>query len=107
MKHSADALRADLEEYSEANIQFHQKILELSGCTMLKSKADQLFQHMHAVRKRAMGEADRAERSIVDHMEIIDALTARDADLASKLVREHTMKLHDHIRNTWDKFSDV
>ena len=101
MKHSADAARADLEEYSEANIWFHQKILELSGCSLLKTTADSLFQHMHAVRRRAMGEADRATRSVVDHMHIIEALEARHADLAARLVREHTMKLHDHIQNSW------
>ncbi len=101
MKHSADAARADLEEYSEANIQFHQKILELSRCKLLRTTADGLFQHMHAIRRRAMGESDRAKRSVVDHMHIIESLEARDADLASRLVREHTMKLHDHIQNSW------
>ena len=106
MKHSADAARADLEEYSEANIQFHQKILDLSKCTLLKTTADGLFQHMHAVRRRAMGESDRAKRSVVDHMHIIESLESRDADLASCLVREHTMKLHDHIKYNWASFDN-
>lgn len=106
MKHSVHAARADLEEYSEANIQFHQQILELSGCALLKSTADSLFQHMHAVRRRAMGEDDRATRSVVDHMEIIEALECRDADLASRLVREHTMRLHDHIETTWTRLEN-
>ncbi|MEM7303482.1 MAG: GntR family transcriptional regulator [Pseudomonadota bacterium] len=103
MKHSDHAARAEIEEYSEANIEFHQKILELSGCSLLKTTADQLFQHMHAVRRRAMGEDNRAARSVVDHMEIIEALEARNADLASDLVREHTMKLRDHIRRVWTR----
>ena len=107
MKHSADAARADIEEYSEANIEFHQCILELSGCSLLKTTADGLFQHMHAVRRRAMGEDDRATRSVVDHMEIIEALEARDADLAGRLVREHTMKLHDHIHKTWTRLASL
>jgi DNA-binding GntR family transcriptional regulator len=107
LKHSIDAARADIEEYSEINIQFHQRILELSGCKLLKSTADGLFQHMHAVRRRAMGESDRATRSVVDHMEIIEALEARDGDLASRLVREHTMKLHDHIRRTWTRLEGL
>ena len=106
MKHSVDAARADIEEYSEANIQFHQRILELSDCSLLKTTADGLFQHMHAIRRRAMGEADRAKRSVVDHMHIIESLEARDADLASRLVREHTMKLHDHIKQSWSSFED-
>lgn len=106
-KHSASAAPADIEEYSEANIKFHQRILELSKCTMLKSVADGLFLHMHAVRRRAMGESDRAQRSIVDHMGIIEALEARDADLSSRLVREHTMRLHTHIKRTRMKLKNT
>lgn len=103
LKHSEHAARAEIEEYSEANIEFHQFILELSGCALLKTTADGLFQHMHAVRRRAMGEADRATRSVVDHMEIIEALEARDADLAARRVLDHTMRLHAHVRETWTR----
>ena len=101
MKHSSDAVRADIEEYSDANIKFHQFILKLSGCALLGETAEGLFIHMRAIRRRAMGESDRAQRSVVDHMEIIEALVARDADLASSRVREHTMRLHAHISKTW------
>lgn len=107
MKHSSDAVRADIAEYSDANIKFHQTILELSGCALLKTMADGLFTHMRAVRRRAMGESDRARRSVADHMEIIDSLTARDADLASRRVREHTMRLHDHISKTWTRLETL
>ncbi|MCC0041119.1 MAG: GntR family transcriptional regulator [Rhodobiaceae bacterium] len=101
MRDSESAARADIEEYSEANIKFHQAILEMSKCSLLKTMADGLFLHMHAIRRRAMGEDGRAGRSVIDHMEIIEALESRDADLAERLVREHTLRLHDHIRRTW------
>jgi DNA-binding GntR family transcriptional regulator len=107
VKHSASAREAKLEEYSDANIVFHQTILELSGCAMLRTTADGLFTHMHAIRRRAMGEGDRASRSVADHMEIIEALEARDADLADRLVREHTLRLHDHIRRTWTRIENL
>ena len=103
VKHSAEAARGDLDAYSEANIAFHQQIMELSGCGLLRTTADGLFVHMLAVRRRAMGEDDRATRSVVDHMEIIEALERRDADRAERLVREHTMKLHDHVRAAWSR----
>lgn len=103
MRHSASAARADLGEYSDANIQFHELILEMSGCTLLKTMADGLFVHIHAVRRRALEEGDRATRSVVDHMSIIEALEARDADLAAHLVREHTMRLHAHVRRAWSR----
>jgi DNA-binding GntR family transcriptional regulator len=101
IEHSSDVERADLEEYSDANIKFHLTILEMSGCALLRTTADGLFTHMQAVRRRTMGENDRARRSVADHSEILDALIARDADKASRLVREHTMRLHDHIARTW------
>lgn len=106
-KHSESSARADLSEYSDANIRFHQMILEMSGCKLLAQMADGLFVHMHAVRRRALGEGNRASRSVVDHMNIIEALEERDAELAAQLVRVHTMRLHDHVRRAWKKLANA
>lgn len=97
----SDDAKAHIEEYSEANIAFHQRILELSHCPMLKTIADGLFLHMRAVRRKAMAEKDRSSRSVAEHIGIIEALENRDADRAAREVREHTMRLHDHVRDTW------
>ena len=107
LRHSESSAHADLSEYSDANIRFHQMILDMSGCALLAEMADGLFVHMHAVRRRALEENDRATRSVVDHLGIIEALEARDADLASQLVREHTMRLHNHVRRVWSKFENL
>jgi DNA-binding GntR family transcriptional regulator len=104
-KYSVTRAGAHLSEYSESNIKFHQRILEISHCALLKTMADGLFVHMHAVRRRAMGEGDRVSRSVVDHMEIIEALEARDAEEAARLVREHTLRLHDHVRRGWRRLA--
>ena len=85
------------------NIRFHQRILELSQVALLKEMADGLFLHMQAVRLRAMSEGDRIQRSVVDHAEIIEALEERDAGKAERRVREHTMRLHEHVRRTWSE----
>jgi len=106
LNNTASSSEIQISEYSDANIKFHQTILELSGCALLKTTADQLFMQMAAIRRRAIHEDDRASRSVSDHMQIIDALEARDADLASNLVREHTMRLHDHIQSRWMVFSN-
>ena len=100
-KYNEGTLDTRISEYSDDNIRFHQHILEISGCALLKTMADGLFVHMQAVRLRAMNEGDRVRRSVVDHAEIIEALEARDAELASERVRAHTMRLHDHVRKTW------
>src|SRR5512143_1748711 len=73
-------LHAKLDEYSEVNIAFHQTIIELSGNRVLIKLAENLFTHMRMIRGQTIGEDDRAERSIHDHMNIIHALEARDTE---------------------------
>ena len=96
-----DELRAHIDEYSVTNIRFHQTILDLGKCALIKEIADGLFIHMRAIRARTISEEDRVQKSIVDHLHIIEALEARDADLAERLVREHSMNLHAHVQRTW------
>ena len=52
---------------------------------------------MRGIRARTINEVDRASRSIIDHLSIIEALENRDADLAEKLVREHALNLAAHV----------
>ena len=54
--------------------------------------ADGLFIHMRSIRARTISDDNRADRSIVDHMHIIEALEQRDTELAERLVREHTLE---------------
>ncbi len=90
-------LAANLDEYSEANLQFHQRILELSHCAQLARTAEGILIHVRSIRHRSIGENRRFEKSIVDHMQIIEALEARDADLAERLVRDHALNLAAHV----------
>jgi DNA-binding GntR family transcriptional regulator len=86
-----------LNEYSEANIKFHQTIIKLGGCELIVEMTQNLFIHVRAIRTVSLKQDNRAARSINDHMRIIDALQAHDGDLAAKLVREHTMGLAAHV----------
>ncbi|MEE8393018.1 MAG: GntR family transcriptional regulator [Rhodospirillales bacterium] len=95
-------IRAHIDEYSETNIRFHQTILTMSSCKLIKDIADNLFIHMRSIRAGTISDDDRPDRSIIDHMHIIEALEARDADLAERLVREHTLNLADHVKTHID-----
>ena len=90
-------LRAHLDEYSEANIEFHQSIIRLSRNGVLFSLAENLFTHMRMIRRKTIGEKDRVERSIRDHTHIIESLEARDTGRAEDLVRYHALGLADHV----------
>jgi DNA-binding GntR family transcriptional regulator len=90
-------LRAHLDEYSETNIAFHQTIIRMSGNSVLISLAENLFTHMRMIRRKTIGEKDRVEKSIRDHMNIIEALESRDTARAEVLVRTHALGLADHV----------
>ena len=92
-----DKLHAKLDEYSEVNINFHQSIIELSGNQALIRLAENLFTHMRMIRGATIGEDDRVDRSIRDHMNIIQALEARDTERAEDLVRQHALGLAEHV----------
>jgi DNA-binding GntR family transcriptional regulator len=94
---NVDEVAQRMGEYSDANIRFHQAIIALGGCPLIGDITDGLFFHVRAMRQRTIFENERVKRSIVDHKEIIAALEARDTERAERLVREHTLKLRDHV----------
>jgi DNA-binding GntR family transcriptional regulator len=89
--------RAHLDEYSEVNIEFHQTIIRMSKNGVLIDLAENLFTHMRMIRRKTIGEQDRVDRSIRDHMNIIEALEARATERAEDLVRDHALGLADHV----------
>jgi DNA-binding GntR family transcriptional regulator len=95
-------VRAHLDEYSQLNIQFHQTIIRLSRNSVLMALAENLFTHMRMIRRKTIGEKDRADRSIRDHMHIIEAVEARDTVRAEQLVRDHALGLAEHV----EKYAD-
>ena len=91
-----------IEEYSDANIAFHQAIINLSGSHLMGKTIENLFIHVRAIRRMTISQKDRAARSIVDHMAIIDALEKRDTELAERLVRQHSLDLAAHVEKYCD-----
>ena len=91
-----------IHEYSDANVAFHQAIIRLSGSHLMGKTIENLFIHVRAIRRLTISQSDRAARSIVDHMRIIEALERRDTELAERLVRQHSLDLAAHV----DKYCD-
>jgi DNA-binding GntR family transcriptional regulator len=86
-----------IHEYSDANIAFHQAIIRLSGSHLMGKTIDDVLIHVRAIRRMTISQRDRASRSIKDHMKIIEALEARDTELAERLVRQHSLDLAAHV----------
>ena len=91
-----------INEYSDANIAFHQAIIRLSGSHLMGQTLENLFIHVRAIRRLTISQADRASRSIVDHIRIIEALEKRDTELAERLVRQHSLDLAAYVEKNCD-----
>jgi len=91
-----------LDEYSETNIAFHQAIFDVANSPVLSDTMNNIFAHVRSIRKATMIQSDRAEKSIVEHMRIIEAIETRDTELAEQLVRNHSLDLAKYVENHCD-----
>jgi DNA-binding GntR family transcriptional regulator len=87
-----------IDEYSELNVAFHQRIVDLARSELFSQEVARLQVHMRAIRHSTMGDSGRLSRSVVDHTHIVEALEARDADLVERHVRQHALDLAEHVR---------
>ena len=109
LRHLFDEFQGDgrspeghVDEYSDANIKFHQSIIKLSGNRCIVDMTENLFIHIRAIRQMTIGQDNRAARSIVDHLRMIEALEKRDTELAERLTRQHTLDLAAHVEKHCD-----
>jgi DNA-binding GntR family transcriptional regulator len=91
-----------IDQYSSANIAFHQALVAISGSSLLQALTDNLFLHVRAIRHRTIFARERAERSLNEHLALIEALESRDTERAERLAREHTLKLADYVDKNLD-----
>ena len=74
----------------------------LGQCDVIKDITSNLLMHVRGIRNTALRQGERAANSIKEHVAIIKALEARDADLAERLVREHGLGLASHVEKYGD-----
>jgi DNA-binding GntR family transcriptional regulator len=91
-----------LNEYSDANIAFHTAVIALGGSQTIVDATRNLLMHVRAIRRATISQSDRAARSIVDHLNIIEALERRDTEAAERLARQHTLDLAAHVQRCCD-----
>ena len=89
-------------EYSDANIAFHTAVIALGGSQTIVDATRNLLMHVRAIRRATISQSDRAARSIVDHLNIIEALERRDTEAAERLARQHTLDLAAHVQRYCD-----
>jgi DNA-binding GntR family transcriptional regulator len=92
-----------IEEYSRANIAFHQAVLALSESQVLVDMTNDILLHVRGYRQLTIGREERLARSLPEHLAIIGALEERDTELAEKLSRDHTLGLASYVEAHGDQ----
>ena len=77
-------------------------IIRLGGSQLIADTTRNLFIHVRAIRKVTIAQDNRAARSIIDHLNIIEALERRDTELTERLTRQHTLDLATHVERYCD-----
>lgn len=86
-------------DYSKANVKFHRMIVEASRSKRLIHLINNLYDQMDIVRLRTIYIPGRAEKSLIEHLEILKALEKRDGLLAEKLLRAHVADLREALKD--------
>jgi DNA-binding GntR family transcriptional regulator len=77
-----------VEEYSKANIAFHQALISLSESPVLVDMTNDILLHVRGYRQLTIGRRIKPQPPL-EHLAIIEALEARDTELAEKRARPH------------------
>lgn len=93
-----DVAQIAIDEYSEMNVEFHQRIVDLARSELFSQEVARLQVHMRAIRHSTMADSGRLARSVVDHTHIVEALEARRVDEVERYVRQHAIDLAEHVR---------
>jgi DNA-binding GntR family transcriptional regulator len=86
-----------IEEYSRANIVFHQALISLSESQVLVDMTNDILLHVRGYRQLTIGRKERIAASLPEHLAMIEALEARDTELAETLARDHTLRLAAYV----------
>ena len=84
-------------QVSELDSKFHKVLYEASNSRILEHLLTDFHKYVKMTRQMSVGAQDRAEQSIEEHRAILDAIKAKDADLAEKLADEHVMKVMENL----------
>ena len=84
-------------QVSELDSKFHKVLYEASNSRILEHLLTDFHKYVKMTRQMSVGATDRAEQSIEEHRAILDAIKAKDADLAEKLADEHVMKVMENL----------
>ena len=78
--------------------EFHEVLYEASNSRILKHVLSDFHKYVQLARKTSVENPQRAEKSIAEHKEILQAIKDRDADRADALTHAHVMNAMKNLK---------
>lgn len=76
---------------------FHRIMFEASGSKRLEHVLADFHRYVQRSRRHSIASKERAEKSIQEHKEILEAIEAKDPDRAEQLARAHIAHVMQHL----------
>ena len=86
-----------VDDFSNANVSFHEFVLSLSRCQKLQEVAAHIGDHMRMVRMTTIRLGNRASNALAEHLAMISAFEQGDAELAGRLMQAHIEGLAKYV----------
>lgn len=85
------------EQVSEMDGKFHKIMYEASQSRILEHLLKDFHKYVQMARTMSIEAPNRAEKSIEEHREILNAIKAKDADRAEMLANQHILNVMDNL----------
>jgi DNA-binding GntR family transcriptional regulator len=83
------AVHGDVEPFFEANVEFHKRLIDASGNTVLQEFYRQLQGQLGRYRLRSLTLRGNMQRSVAEHAAILRAAKRGEAERAARLMGDH------------------
>lgn len=81
--------KGDIEQVIALDIEFHDVLFQASRNQRLVQMVSYLREQVHRYRTTSLSYPGRMKAALEEHMKIVEALSARDAEAAGRLAQEH------------------
>jgi DNA-binding GntR family transcriptional regulator len=86
--------RGDDDALTEANAEWHLRIYRAARTRVILPFVERLWMPLHA---SGLWVAEQRTQSVDEHAAVMEALRARDADAAARLMHDHIVSVHDSL----------
>ncbi|RPJ10416.1 MAG: FCD domain-containing protein, partial [Deltaproteobacteria bacterium] len=100
---SESNVRERTKDYTQADLEFHNLIIQASQNNLLISIMNTLNDHIQMLRLQTVLHEGRTEQSLTEHYRIIQAMELKDHSSAEYLMREHIRKVRESALRNFER----